>query len=163
MNDKITYKVLDALREAYQKPKISLEKALNVVSNLNKAQENLLLDIHEDIVTDPSMSDRGITVTFVHNSFDNVFRNKLRTFCEEHYIGFDSFNEDFKKNVKQALGLKRKFAATLIPFATIDVDGTTVKAFYTEADECTLDNIKNYLKQLYDASTDNQTIEEGDS
>ncbi len=48
--------------------------------------------------------------------------------------------------IKKAQRLKRAFGAQLDPFVGIYLGKKILKGFYSETNECTLDNINTYLK-----------------
>ena len=52
------------------------------------------------------------------------------------------------KERKKAFGLKGSFSARLSPFAVLyNSENNPVRAFYSEVNECTLDNIINNLNK----------------
>lgn len=59
---------------------------------------------------------------------------------------YDSRYFDTKK--KGYLKCKSAFAAKKDPFVGIWKDGIPMKGFYSEANECTIDNVKQYLSNL---------------
>lgn len=69
------------------------------------------------------------------NDLKNVFSNI------EHY------DPNIYKDRKKAFKLKGSYGARLDPFAVILEDGEPIKAFYSEANECTIDNIINYVRE----------------
>ena len=61
-------------------------------------------------------------------------------------IETEGFHENLLKERKKAFQLKGGFSARKSPFLVLfDVEGTPIKAFYTEANECSLDNIEKVL------------------
>ena len=50
---------------------------------------------------------------------------------------------------KKAFQIKNKFGAVIDPFIGIKIDDEFKKGFYSEANECNINNIKNYLDEIY--------------
>ena len=50
---------------------------------------------------------------------------------------------------KKAFQIKNKFGATIDPFIGIKIDDEFVKGFYSEANECNIINITEYLDGIY--------------
>lgn len=78
-----------------------------------------------------------------------VFSNKLLAILWRDFpdITIETFNEDSYKDKKKAIMTKVSCGARLTPFVAIyNESKDLVKAFYTEVEECTIDNIINYLK-----------------
>ena len=60
-----------------------------------------------------------------------------------------SFNTEFFKDRKKAFKLKGSCSAKLNPFCAIyKDDNTLIKAFYSEAKECTFNNIKTFIDEI---------------
>lgn len=58
-----------------------------------------------------------------------------------------ALNEDYYKDKKKAVQVKASCGTKMIPFVAIyNDDKELIKAFYTEVNECTCKNIKNYLE-----------------
>ena len=84
-------------------------------------------------------------------SYDDHAENffiELRALITRKYplIETEGFHENLLKERKKAFQLKGGFSARKCPFLVLfDVEGTPVKAFYSEANECSLDNIEKVL------------------
>lgn len=86
-------------------------------------------------------------------------------FCSQIVDLKDQFNIEvevydaryFDTKKKGYLKCKSAFSARLDPFVGIWKNNIPIKGFYTEANECTIDNIVNYLNELNeeDFSEDN--------
>lgn len=69
--------------------------------------------------------------------------------CKFHPdIEIESYDEDYSKDRKKAFKIKGACSARMTPFVSIYNKRELIKAFYSEAKECTFDNIKNYLDEL---------------
>ncbi len=49
---------------------------------------------------------------------------------------------------KKGYRIKCKYGATIDPFIGIKIDGNFKKGFYSEANECNINDIKNYLNEI---------------
>lgn len=83
---------------------------------------------------------------------DESFYRELVDLCEKYgdisTLGFDANFYDSKK--KGYLKCKSAFAAKMDPFVGVWINNIPKRGFYSESDECTLDNIEKYLKSLSD-------------
>lgn len=89
-----------------------------------------------------------ITLLIAYDDCCEKFFSKLSLVIKDKYpdIEFAGYNENFLKERKKAFGLKGKYAARKLPFAAISTDeDKSLKAFYSEVFECTIDNITNAL------------------
>jgi hypothetical protein len=79
---------------------------------------------------------------------DESFKKKLEDLINEKYpfVEFESFNENLFKEKKKAYKLKGGYSARMTPFALLTED-KLVKAFYTEAQQCTIENILNTINE----------------
>lgn len=59
-------------------------------------------------------------------------------------IKLEAFNEDIFKDRKKAYKVKGAFGAKLAPFAVL-IDDKPIKAFYSEANTCTIEEISKLL------------------
>lgn len=58
-----------------------------------------------------------------------------------------ALNEDYYKDKKKAIQLKASCGTKLTPFVGVyNEDKDLIKAFYTEVNECIIENIAKYLK-----------------
>lgn len=76
------------------------------------------------------------------------FFSDLRHIIEDKYplIHLEGYNESSVKYQKKAFALKGHWAAKKTPFAILcDVEGTPIMGFYSEVNECKVDNILNCL------------------
>lgn len=88
----------------------------------------------------------SVMVAYEENSVP--FFTELQNLITQKYpeISLTGYREDSLKERKKALGVKGSWAAHLTPFAVIyDYENTPLKAFYSEVQECTVDNIEFYL------------------
>nr|DAX08886.1 MAG TPA: putative thiol peroxidase [Bacteriophage sp.] len=81
------------------------------------------------------------------NSSENLVR-ELETLIPSKYplIKLEAYNENIFKERKKAFKLKNSYSARQCPFAVLlDADKKVVSAFYSEAQDCNLDNIFEVL------------------
>lgn len=71
---------------------------------------------------------------------------KLKSEEEDFEYEFKTFDEEHYKEKKEAFKIKGGFGARLTPFCVIYKDKEPLKAFYSEAGECTLSRIVEYLE-----------------
>lgn len=105
----------------------------------------------------------SLTVAVDDNSQN--FLHELTEVIKTEYpeVELNSFHEGLLKERKKAFALKGGYSARKTPFAVLfDIDRNPLKAFYTEATECTVENIKfhldwfiNQVKQKENESTSN--------
>lgn len=90
-------------------------------------------------------------IAFLHVAYNNNsedFFHQLSKLMEEKYqnIKFEAFHENKLRQRTKAFRVKGGYSAKQSPFAVLlNVENKPVKAFYTEAEECTVDNIEFYL------------------
>lgn len=79
----------------------------------------------------------------VYDDNSQILINKLKSILSNYpLIELESYHEGLFKERKKAFGLKGSFSARLSPFAVLyNSENNPVKAFYSEVNECTLDNI----------------------
>ena len=88
----------------------------------------------------------SITVAIDDNS--QKFFQELTEVIKTEYpeVELNSFHEGLLKERKKAFAFKGGYSARKTPFAVLfDVDRNPRKAFYTEVEECTVENIKSHL------------------
>lgn len=95
----------------------------------------------------------SVMVAYDENSIP--FFTQLKTLITEKFpeVEIIGYREDSLKERKKAFGVKGSWAARVTPFAVMcDYEKNPLKAFYSEVQECTVDNIEfyldSYLKQL---------------
>lgn len=79
----------------------------------------------------------------VYDDNSQMLIDKLKSILSNcPLIELESYHEGLFKERKKAFGLKGSFSARLSPFAVLyNSENNPVKAFYSEVNECTLDNI----------------------
>ena len=60
----------------------------------------------------------------------------------------ESFNEDSMKERKKAFGLKNTWGTRMSPFVVLYDENKPIKAFYSEDDSCTFDQIVSSLNSF---------------
>lgn len=91
-----------------------------------------------------------MNLKFAYNNDSEILFRQVQDNISEKYplIIVEGFHENLMKERKKAFGLKGSFSARLSPFAVLyDSENNPVKAFYSEVNECTLDNIINNLNK----------------
>lgn len=103
-----------------------------------------------------------LTVAYDDNS--EKFFSDLTKMVESKYPFVDliGYHEQMFKERSKAFKVKGGWSARICPFAVLtDLEKTPIKAFYSEANECTVDNISKILdsfityKSNENASTSN--------
>ncbi len=90
-------------------------------------------------------------VKIVYNEKSSTLASSVIAYlCKKHPdFEIESYDEDYYNDRKKAFKVKGACSAKLVPFVAIYNDHKElIKAFYTEAKECTFDNIKNYLDEF---------------
>lgn len=88
--------------------------------------------------------------TYTDESFYRELIDLVSTFADIHTEGYDMTYSDHKK--KGYLKCKSAFSARKDPFVGVWIDDIPAKGFYSEANECTIENIKDYLCKLYETT-----------
>lgn len=89
-----------------------------------------------------------ITLTTVYDENSENYFNSLKDLVKRKYplVELIGFHENTLKGRKKAFQTKGSFGARQTPFAImVDLDKNPIKAFYSEANECTVDNIEKTL------------------
>ena len=89
-----------------------------------------------------------MTLKVAYDDLSENFFMDLRALITRKYplLETEGFHENLLKERKKAFQLKGGFSARKCPFLVLfDVEGAPIKAFYTEANECSLDNIEKVL------------------
>ena len=92
-----------------------------------------------------------LELAFNNNCLD--FKNKLDIIVKEFpLITYNAYNESYYKDKNKAYKLKGGFSARLAPFAVFK-DNNHEIPFYSESNECTLDNISEILNRYYNVKS----------
>lgn len=89
-----------------------------------------------------------ITLTTVYDENSENYFNGLKDLVKRKYpfVELIGLHENTLKGRKKAFQTKGSFGARQTPFAVIvDLDKNPIKAFYSEANECTIDKIEHTL------------------
>lgn len=81
-----------------------------------------------------------------HGNFIKELNELLKKYPEVHA---EMQDEKYSDTKKKAFQIRNKFGATINPFIGIKIDGNFKKGFYSEIGECNINNIKNYLDEIY--------------
>lgn len=63
-------------------------------------------------------------------------------------VNLETFHENILKERKKAFSLKSEWGTRLSPFAILIDNEKPIKAFYSDVNECTIDNISKILKSF---------------
>ena len=112
-------------------------------------------------ITMPEVGYHTITLTAVYDDTSEKFFANLVELIKDKYplVELIGLHENILKERKKAFKVKGGYSARKSPFAILcDMDKNPVKAFYTEANECTLDNIEKTLDSfiIFIISNDNE-------
>ena len=91
------------------------------------------------------------TLSITYNNDSKEFFHGISELLKDNYpqVTLSEYNESVFKSRNKAFKLKGGWSARKTPFALItDEEGNPLKVFYSEAEECTIDNIKFYLDTL---------------
>lgn len=94
-----------------------------------------------------------IRVCFCYDSNSELLKGAVQKVIS-HYpeVLFEAYNEDLYNERKKSYAVKSHFAARMTPFCGVFKDDTITKGFYTEAKECTEQNISEYMFATYAAA-----------
>lgn len=91
-----------------------------------------------------------IRVCFCYDSNSELLKEAVQKVMS-HYpeISFEAYNEDLYNERKKSYTVKNYFAARMTPFCGVFEDDNITKGFYSEAKECTEQNISEYMFATY--------------
>lgn len=81
-----------------------------------------------------------------HGNFINELQQILQNYPDVEAVLQDGKYSDTRK---KAFQIKNKFGAIIDPFVGIKINDQFVKGFYSEANECNISNIEEYLNGIY--------------
>ena len=81
-----------------------------------------------------------------HGNFINDLKDLLENYPD---IKVEMQDGRYSNSRKKAFQIRNKFGATIDPFVGIKVDGEFKKGFYSEANQCNINDIKQYLDEIY--------------
>lgn len=99
------------------------------------------------------------TLSIAYNNDSKEFFQAISELLTNNYpqVTLSGYNENAFKSRNKAFKLKGGWSARKTPFVLItDEEDNPIKAFYSEAEECTIDNIKFYLDTLITALNENE-------
>ena len=99
-------------------------------------------------ITMPEVGYHTLTLTTVYDDTSEKFFANLVELVKRKYLFVEliGLHENILKERKKAFKVKGGYSARKSPFAVLyNMDKNPVKAFYTEANECTVDNIEKTL------------------
>ena len=99
------------------------------------------------------------TLSIAYNNNSKEFFYGISELLKDNYpqVTLSGYNEDAFKSRNKAFKLKGGWSARITPFALItDEEDNPLKAFYSEAEECTIDNIKFYLDTIITSLKENE-------
>jgi len=88
-------------------------------------------------------------VKLVYNKKSQKLYNDLSIILARNfsYISLEALNEDYFKDRKKSYKVKGSCSTKLTPFCAIYIKKEVIKAFYSDTNECNLDNIVNFLNE----------------
>ena len=95
-------------------------------------------------------------LTICYNDSCKSFENVLHQLIEENFsnITVISYNESFYDEKKKAFKIKGGYSARMTPFMLLtNNEKKYIKAFYSEDKGCTLDNLKQFLNNYYESTS----------
>lgn len=66
----------------------------------------------------------------------------------KNIVSIESYSENIFSEKKKAIMIKSSWGSRQSPFVLIKDDGKAIKAFYSEDNSCTLENILSYVGSL---------------
>lgn len=82
-------------------------------------------------------------------SYNSESDNLLALEKEFEDIEFEFYDSNHYKERKKAILLKAGYGTKLDPFLVVLEDKEPLRAFYSDVNECTYDNIKAYLNEIH--------------
>lgn len=82
----------------------------------------------------------------LHSNFIEELQELLKRYPDIEATFQDSKYSDTRK---KAFQIKNKFGAVIDPFIGIKIDGNFAKGFYSEANQCNINDIKPFLDEIY--------------
>lgn len=91
-----------------------------------------------------------LRVCLCYNQDSILLDERIKIFCEDKpYVQYESWNEEYYRELKKSRGVKSHFAARKTPFCGIYRNDNMIKGFYSEVGECTETQITNYLAEKF--------------
>lgn len=88
-----------------------------------------------------------IKLKLVYNTdFEKLYLDIKNYIVDKSNIQLEAYHEEFKNDKKKAFTLKGSWSSKQTPFLLIECE-KPIKAFYSEANECIIDNIIKYLSK----------------
>lgn len=85
-----------------------------------------------------------------NSDYHSNFVEELKEFVQDYPDIIATFQDaKYSDSGKKAHQIRNKFGATINPFVGIKLDGKFKKGFYSEVGECNINNIKQYLNEIY--------------
>ena len=89
-------------------------------------------------------------VCFCHGNDSTLLREAIEAFVKKYpELTFEGHNEDTPRGRRKSFAIKSRFAARLTPFCGLMDKDEIRKGFYSEARECTEENIKKYISRHF--------------
>ena len=110
-----------------------------------------------------------MTIKLVYNSLltNELNPSSLTKELEGFPISFEFYDENIFSDKRKARQIKSSFGARLIPFVAVYENKKGIKGFYSEVNECNINNIVNYVKDktscdIFDSPSSNDIKDDGD-
>lgn len=87
-------------------------------------------------------------VKLVHDNNLDLAKD-FQSICNEFTVESEVYDMRYTTDKKKGFKVKGAFSARLDPFIGVyNSDNQPIKGFYSEAEECSIDNLYNYLNSL---------------
>ena len=89
-----------------------------------------------------------MTIKLVYNSLltNELDPSSLTKELEGYPVSLEFYDEDMFSDKRKARQIKSSFGARLVPFVAVYENKKGIKGFYSEVNECNINNIVNYVK-----------------
>ena len=89
-----------------------------------------------------------MTIKLVYNSLlaNELDPSSLEKELEGYPVSLEFYDENIFNDKRKARQIKSSFGARLVPFVAVYENKKSIKGFYSEVNECNIDNIINYVK-----------------
>lgn len=98
-----------------------------------------------------------MTIKLVYNSLlsNELDPSSLTKELEGYPISLEFYDENIFNDKRKARQIKSSFGARLVPFVAVYENKKGIKGFYSEVNECNINNIVNYVKDKTPCSISN--------
>lgn len=80
---------------------------------------------------------------------DVTLKNEIESLKDKYKFTFEYYDTKYSLDRRKGFRVKNAFSALLEPFVGVFTDDNKpIKGFYSEAKECTINNIKEYINEV---------------